>query len=70
MYVMRTIRQLGVDVELRDVNRNPEYRRDLIAATGRRTVPVLYIDDGDGRQQWLPESREIVRYLNSRFGGR
>ena len=68
VYVMRAIKQLGLEVELRDVGRDPGHRSDLIAATGRKTVPVLHIEHADGRIEWLPESREIVRYLYRHFG--
>lgn len=63
VYVMRAIKQLGLDVELRDIGCDPRHRSDLIAATGRKTVPVLHIEHDDGRIEWLPESRHIVRYL-------
>ena len=68
MYVMHVIRKLDLDVELRDVGRDPQHRQDLMSATGRSTVPVLRIAHNDGRDEWLPESRDIVRYLNSHHG--
>jgi glutaredoxin len=57
------IDHLGVDVELRDIFENPQHRDDLIAARGRATVPVLRITSPNGEERWMPESRDIVRYL-------
>jgi glutathione S-transferase len=66
--VLQAIAALGAPVEVRDVTSQPELRRDIIEATGRRTVPVLRIVHADGREQWMFESRDIVRYLHERFG--
>lgn len=62
------IDRLGVDVELRDIFESPEYRDELIKARGRATVPVLRITSPDGEERWMPESRDIVRYLETTFG--
>ncbi len=61
------IDRLGVDVELRDIFENPEYRKELIGARGRATVPVLRITSPDGEERWMPESQDIVRYLETTF---
>ncbi|MCG8419318.1 MAG: glutaredoxin [Proteobacteria bacterium] len=66
-YVVRAIRALGLDVEMRDIAREPEHRHALVAATGRMTVPVLRISHDDGREEWMPESRNIVRYLHKHY---
>lgn len=58
---------LGVDVEMRDTLADAEHGAELVAATGRRTVPVLRIDEPDGSTSWLSESAEIIRYLEQRF---
>lgn len=65
--VRRAIARLGIDVELRDIFANPEHRRDLIAARGRATVPVLRCTSADA-DRWMPESADIIRYLERRFG--
>lgn len=69
-YVRRAIAKLGLDVEERDIRADPGHRHDLVAATGRQTVPVLRIrgEGGEGGDSWMPESRDIVRYLQDRFG--
>jgi glutathione S-transferase len=64
--VRRALDDLGVEVQLVDVNHDPKARADLIEATGRATVPVLRILEP--QERWLPESADIVRYLYERFG--
>ncbi len=66
--VRRAIDALGLEVELRDVDRDPEHERALVAARGRARVPVLRIDGADASTEWLPESAEIVRWLELRAG--
>ncbi|MGE0784816.1 MAG: glutaredoxin family protein [Sandaracinaceae bacterium] len=61
-------RALGLDLEERDAWRDPEHRRALLDARGRSTVPVLRIRSDDGDDEWMPESRDIMRYLSKRFG--
>jgi glutaredoxin 2 len=65
--VRSAIDRLGIEVELRDIDQQPEHLRALMGARGRRTVPVLRIEGEDG-STWMPESADIVRYLEKRFG--
>jgi glutathione S-transferase len=62
--VRAEIERLGLPVELRDIHRQPDYARQLIAVRGRPTVPVLRIDGADG-MRWLPESLDIITYLRA-----
>ncbi len=66
--VRRTIARLGIEdqIELRDANQS-EHGEALFAARGRHTVPVLRIEE-EGKDEWMPESRDIMRYLETRFG--
>lgn len=64
--VLMAIRQLGLDIELRNILSDPQHRADLTAARGRATVPVLRIS-ADGGDEWMPESVDIVAYLRRRF---
>jgi glutaredoxin len=68
MMVLRVIEGLDVDIELRDVFADPQHRGDLVKARGRGTVPVLRITSTDGSERWMPESRDIVRYLRETHG--
>lgn len=63
----KPIERLGIDVELRDISRDSEHRDDLISARGRATVPVLRITSPNGEDRWMPESRDIVHYLETTF---
>lgn len=65
--VRATIGRLGIDVELRDIHESTQHRDDLIEVRGRATVPVLRITSPDGEERWMPESRDIVRYLEMTF---
>lgn len=65
--VRSAIERLGIDVELRDIFENPQHRDDLIEARQRATVPVLRITSPDGEDRWMPESRDIVRYLETTY---
>ena len=62
--VLHAADAMKVDVELRNILQDRTHQSDLVAARGRATVPVLRIQDAD-RDEWLPESRDIVRYLES-----
>ena len=61
--VRASIERLGVEVELRDIFEDEQYRHELVEARGRATVPVLRFNSPDGDERWMPESRDIVRYL-------
>ncbi|MGY5450438.1 glutathione S-transferase N-terminal domain-containing protein [Agarivorans sp. MS3-6] len=62
------INRLGLNVELRDTMKNPQYRDELVKQLGRGTVPVLRIIAQDGSETWMPESRDIERYLEQTYG--
>jgi glutaredoxin len=68
MRVRRAIDLLGVDVELRNIYEDREHMDALLAARGRATVPVLRISSPDGEDRWMPESADIVRYLQATYG--
>ena len=63
--VRSAIERLGLDVELREIFEDPQSRERLVEARGRATVPVLLITSPDGEERWMPESQDIVRYLES-----
>lgn len=66
--VLRTVNELQLDVEVRDVTLHPSLRNEIREATGRRTVPVMRMTYEDGREEWMFESRDIAAYLRQRFG--
>ena len=65
--VRQTIDQLGIDVELRDIFLDESTRDELIAERGRATVPVLRITSPDGDERWMPESADIIAYLEELY---
>jgi glutathione S-transferase len=66
--VRSAIDELEIDVELRDVFQDSQHCDDLIEARGRATVPVLRIAAANGEVRWMPESRDIVSYLQITYG--
>jgi len=66
--VRSAIDRLGVDVELRNINQDPQHRDDLVKVRSRATVPVLRITSPNGEDRWMPESRDIVSYLQETYG--
>jgi glutaredoxin len=63
--VLRAAEALDLDIEFRNTIENPEYQRDVAEATGRTTVPVLRIESEDGAVRWMPESADIMAYLEN-----
>ncbi|MCA9552581.1 MAG: glutathione S-transferase N-terminal domain-containing protein [Myxococcales bacterium] len=63
--VLRAASKLGVDLELRDIFQDRKHYMDLTSARGRATVPVLRYTDADGEDVWMPESADIIRFLEA-----
>ena len=61
--VHRTLHSLGLQLELRDVSENAEYRSELISGGGRSTVPCLRIQSSSGDVRWMYESSDIIAWL-------
>lgn len=68
LMVRAAIDRLGIDVELRSITQDPDHYDDLVDARGRATVPVLRITSPDGEERWMPESRDIIQYLENTYG--
>jgi len=65
--VRRTIKRLALDIKLVDAQTDPAGREELLKGGGRVQVPCLRIRHTDGQIEWLYESDDIIRYLESRF---
>lgn len=65
--VRRTIKQLSLNIETRDAQRDPQHREELKKGGGEIKVPCLKITNADSTVTWLYESDEINRYLRDRF---
>jgi glutaredoxin 2 len=65
--VRDAIGRLGIQIELRDIHKSSDRLAELRAATGKQTVPVLRIEEDGGKVRWMPESLDIVAYLEQQF---
>ncbi|MDN6179640.1 MAG: glutathione S-transferase N-terminal domain-containing protein [Halomonas subglaciescola] len=66
--VRKEIARLGLTIELRDTQRDPEHKKALLEGGGRAKVPCLQIESDDASVEWLYESDDINAYLHRRFG--
>lgn len=64
--VLAALERLGVDLPTRNVWTDLVARREIRAGTGRATVPVLRIR-GEGTDEWMFESADIIAFLTDRF---
>jgi glutathione S-transferase len=67
--VRRVIERLKLSVQLLDVDTQPKFRKELVAARGRGTVPVLRLV-GRERSVLLPESADIIALLERAYASR
>ena len=66
--VLTVIDEVGIDIDLRDIHADRQYWDELVAARQRPTVPVLRITSSDADERWMPESRDIITYLEKSYG--
>lgn len=66
--VRKEIARLGLNIEVRDAQLDPEHRQALAEGGGRIKVPCLKIRQDDGSDEWLYESDAINAWLHQRFG--
>jgi len=59
----QTIRQIGFNIEQRNVSKQPHYRAELIKEGGKSQVPCLRIEKENGDVQWLYESQDIIQFI-------
>lgn len=65
--VRKEIARLGLNIETRDAQHNPQHRAALETGGGRIKVPCLKIHQEDGGERWLYESDEIKAWLQEQF---
>jgi glutaredoxin len=65
--VRRKIKRLNLNIDLRDAQFNPSFKKELIEQGGQFQTPCLRIVNEDATVQWLYESSDIVSYLDKRF---
>ncbi|MEC8080428.1 MAG: glutathione S-transferase N-terminal domain-containing protein, partial [Pseudomonadota bacterium] len=62
----RAMYKLNLPIEKRSASEGSPYRAELQAGGGQVKVPCLRISE-NGNVQWMYDSKEIIRYLESRF---
>jgi glutathione S-transferase len=62
--VLHELSQLNLQYEKRNIMQSEKHYQDLLNGGGDGMVPCLLIEEGDSKQ-WMYESRDIVRYLNT-----
>ncbi len=65
--VRQAINELGIVVELRDIDRDPARRAELVVGGGKGQVPCLRIETSQEGAEWMYESADIAAYLVRRF---
>ena len=65
--VRRTMKQLALNIELRDAQKNQQNRQQLIDGGGEAKIPSLKITHEDGQIEWMYESDDIINYLQKSF---
>ncbi|NVK58278.1 MAG: glutathione S-transferase N-terminal domain-containing protein [Alteromonadaceae bacterium] len=65
--VRRTIYKLNLPINKKSASEGSQYRHELIAGGGKVQVPCLRIQNPDGSEQWMYESKQINAYLRERF---
>ncbi len=63
----RALHKLNIQIENRDINKNPEFRKELQEGGGKVQVPCLRIEENNNTR-WLYESKDIVSFLEKRIG--
>ena len=58
---------MQLKMPLREILFDRKNKAELVAGGGKKQVPCLRIEDGDGGVRWLYESSDIIRYLKQRL---
>lgn len=59
----RAIDKLGLEIELRNIEKNNQHRIELQRGGHKTQVPCLRIEQAKGDTQWLYESDDIIEFL-------
>lgn len=59
----KVINDLGLALPFNDINKNPEFRKELIEGGGKPQVPCLKIEISNGQTHWLYESGDIIHFI-------
>lgn len=61
--VISVMKSKNLNIELRDTEKSSAFNKELISKGGKRQVPCLKITI-DGKDIWMYESGDIIKYLN------
>ena len=67
MRVRQVIQHLGLEIELRNIQTDPDHRSALLEGGGKTTVPCLRIESPGGDVRWMYESSDIADYLRANY---
>jgi glutaredoxin len=65
--VRRFIRKNSLKIKLKDAKNNKTFKSELVNEGGKHKVPCLKIEKINSQTEWLYESTEIIKFLNSEF---
>jgi len=65
-FVLRELPNIDVEIELKNIMENFDFRNELMAGGGKTQVPCLRIVSQDGKEEWMYESQDIVLYLKGK----
>ncbi len=60
--VRRFIKRNALQIEIRDISKNEQFRDELVREGGKHKVPCLRIEKNN-KVQWLYESNDIIAHL-------
>ena len=66
--VRRSMKRQSLTIETLDAKRSETAKQELLNGGGKLKVPCLKIAYSYGQEKWVYESKEIIRYLEDRFG--
>ena len=65
--VRRHVKRLGLNIVLKDVQKDEKAKQELLSGAGEYQVPCLRITQSDGTVKWMYESSDINEYLTQQF---
>ncbi len=61
----RALQRLNIDVDIKDIGKQQQFRAELEQGGGKVQVPCLRIEE-QGSVRWLYESGDIIQFLEQR----
>lgn len=65
--VRRSIKRMSLKIEIRDAQKNEQFREELATQGGKIKVPCLRIEQGENQYTWMYESNDIIAYLKNKL---